>query len=477
MQTRRIFLRTSAGATAALLINPLSRNRTEAALNREVAIADVEFLTSEHPKYAGAREVYNAGISTKPLLIALCASEVGVQQALQRAEKEKWPVAVKAGGHSFEGFCLNDDGLVVNVSPLREMHLDPKTGIFIAGAGCRLAEVNDFLLAKGRFLPAGSCATVGLAGLTLGGGYGMFARKWGLTCDHLRTVRMVDGAGKVRDSHDEPELLWACRGGGTGHFGIVTQLTLQTRSAPKAFSAWKFRAYRLKTADATKLLEVWFNASAALPNDAFSAWIMNGSQVTILLTTIGSREQKAVSGFRSVIGKMTNRNTSAGPSPLTKSLRWYYGDRGPVFFKNASAGYYNGMTDIAAALPGIFEEVLTVPGLVFQINTLGGAIANGPDGAYPHRAFPFLGESQAYWDSPRHAAMLQQAIARIREHIAAAGITRHYANYPDLAFKDWPTAYYGEENYRRLQSLKRVYDPDNRIRHPQSVRLPGFFQR
>src|SRR5205085_5088177 len=149
----------------------------------------VIFLTQNDAGYGAAREVYNAGILTRPKRIAMCATESGVQQALQRAKSEGWPVAVKSGGHSFEGFSLNDDGLVINVSSLSDLHLDASTGRLTAGAGCRLRDVNRFLLAKGRFLPAGSCATVGLAGLTLGGGYGMFARKWGLTCDHLRALR------------------------------------------------------------------------------------------------------------------------------------------------------------------------------------------------------------------------------------------------------------------------------------------------
>jgi hypothetical protein len=93
-------------------------------------------------------------------------------------------------------------------------------------------------------------------------------------------------------------------------------------------------------------------------------------------------------------------------------LSWYYGEDGPVYFKNASAGYYKGIDDIRSALPGIFEEVLTVPGLIFQINTLGGAISNDMEGAYPHRAFPYLGESQAYWESASHAAVLREAIGR-----------------------------------------------------------------
>ncbi len=476
MHTRRSFLRTSLAATTAILadVSSLAAKATSAASTSvpDGYVGGVKFVTPDAPDYAAVREVYNAGITTQPKIIACCLSEAGVQRAIERAKEENWPVAVKAGGHSFEGFCLNDDGLVVSVSPMREIQLDPKTGILTAGAGCRLEAVNQFLLAKGRFLPAGSCRTVGLAGLTLGGGYGMFARKWGLTCDHLRRIKMVDGAGIIHDSNEEPDLLWSARGGGNGHFGIVTEMTFDTRIAPSQFSSWKFRAYKLDPERAAVLLEAWFEATTGLPNDAFSAWIMNGSQVTVVVITIGSREQKGLVAFRRRMADLTSRATSGGPTSINKALTWYYGENGPVYFKNFSAGYYKGMEDIRPALPGIFEEVLHVPGLIFQINTLGGAISSDVEGAYAHRLFPYLGEAQAYWESASHAAALREAIGRIRDHVAQAGVSRHYANYPDLAFTDWPNAYYGAENYARLQQLKRRYDPDNRIHHPQSVRLP-----
>src|SRR5437879_9185029 len=244
MHTRRSFLRTSLAATTAILADVSSiaakERPTVSKSASDAYVGGVKFLTPEAPDYAIARDVYNCVNLTHPISIAFCVSETGIQHAIERAKAENWPVAVKAGGHSFEGFCLNDDGLVVSVSPMREMQLDPKTGILTAGAGCRLEEVNQFLLAKGRFLPAGSCRTVGLAGLTLGGGYGMFARKWGLTCDHLRRVKMVDGAGMIRDSNAEPDLLWSSRGGGNGHFGIVTELTFNTRPVPTQFSSWQF---------------------------------------------------------------------------------------------------------------------------------------------------------------------------------------------------------------------------------------------
>src|SRR5438132_2692423 len=141
---------------------------------------------------------------------------------------------------------------------------------------------------------------------------------------------MVDGAGMIRDSNEEPDLLWSARGGGNGHFGIITELTFNTRAAPAQFSSWKFRAYKLDPNRATALLEAWFNASSDLPNEAFSAWIMNGSQVTVVVTTIGSREQKGLVAFRRRLAGLTKKATSAVPSPLKKSLSWYYGDAGPV---------------------------------------------------------------------------------------------------------------------------------------------------
>src|SRR5574338_152169 len=274
MRTRRWFLRTSIGATTAILADvPSIIAKERPAVPIPISddyVGGVRFITPEMPDFAAARQVYNAGVSIQPKIIASCVSESGVQRAIERAKAESWPIAVKAGGHSFEGFSLNDDGLVLSVSPMREMQLDPKTGILTAGAGCRLEEVNQVLLPKGRFLPAGSCRTVGLAGLPLGGGYGMFARKWGLTCDHLRRIKMVDGAGVIHDSNEEPDLLWSARGGGNGHFGIITELTFHTRSAPAQFSSWKFRAYKLDSKRATALLESWFEAAPDLPDEAFS---------------------------------------------------------------------------------------------------------------------------------------------------------------------------------------------------------------
>lgn len=458
--TRRAFLRSSLGLSAGLLLKPASA---------AVKNPPVTWLTPADKAYAAARETFNSTITARPAVIARCTSADGVLQAVARAAQEDKPVAIKSGGHSFEGFCLNEGGLVIDVSPMNSLQLDSKSGILTAGAGCKLAGVNQTLLAKGRLLPSGSCATVGLSGLVLGGGYGLFARQFGLTCDHLVSLRLIDGEGNLRDSRDEPELLWACRGGGNGHFGIVTELRLQTQPAPRGLTAFKYRAAGLNEARATALLQAWFEASAALTDNAFSAFVLNGDFLSILTTTTGSRENRGMKAFHKQLSALTQKQTEARPVPLAQALPRYYGQKGPIAFKNASAGYYRTFADLAPALPGILHELFTVPGLIFQVNTLGGAISRGPESAYPHRAWPYLGEWQAYWEKESQRERLTDAAGRIRTHLATAGITRHYANYPDLAFKDWKSAYY-DAAYSRLQALKRHLDPANRIRHAQSVK-------
>ena len=466
---RRSFLRTLTTTSAGLAL-PAGAAKQTAAPAPKPAKAAVAFLTPEDAGYGAARKVFNSTILTRPPLIACCTTEAGVVQAVTRAAQDGRPMAIKSGGHSFEGFCLSEQGMTLELSGLKSLHLDSKSGILAAGPGCQLGEVNRWLLARGRLLPSGSCATVGLAGLTLGGGYGLFSRKYGLTCDHLESVRLVDASGAVHDSRDEPELLWACRGGGNGHFGVVTEMIFQTRTAPKQLAAFKCRAASLNEARATLLLKTWFEASATLPREAFSAFVLNGKFLTVLLTTTGPANHKGLLQFLKAMESLTGKSTSAKPVPLAAALPRYYGEPGPVAFKNASAGYYQSFADLQPAWPGVLHETLTTPGLIFQVNTLGGAIADGPESAYPHRAYPFLGEWQSYWQSPAQRDRCLAATTKVRKTLAKHGITRHYANYPDEGFADWPTAYYGAANYARLQALKKRIDPANRFRHAQSVR-------
>lgn len=433
---------------------------------------DLAFLKPGDKGYEEARRPFNSTVLLKPALIACCRTEADVVAAVRHAKENGLPVAVKSGGHAFHGYSLNEGGLVVELSGMNTRLLEKDGFLFTGGPGLKLRDCYSWLLSRGRLLPAGSCGGVGLAGLTLGGGYGLFSREFGLTCDHLTQVRMVDGNGEIRDSRDEPELLWACRGGGNGNFGVATSFTFETRPAPANLASQKFTAKGLDDAGLARHLERWFEIAAALPEPCFSAVILNGSQATVLLSSTKSAEGPAFASATKALLQAGFSSKGSLTKPLASSLSRYEGRPGPLPFDNVSGGFYRSFEDIKSAAAGICTTVRETPGLIFQVNTLGGAIARGPDSAYPHREFPFLGELQAYWEKGKIPAKLAAGHAAVRQALADAGIHRHYQNYPDQRLENWTDSYF-TGTYARLQQLKLKLDPDDRIRHPQSVRLPA----
>ncbi|HEV7670968.1 MAG TPA: FAD-binding oxidoreductase [Thermoanaerobaculia bacterium] len=471
--TRREFLR---GSLAGLVALPAFYQAADllAAGAAPAAASHVRFLLRNDAEYARHAQIFNRRITAAPKVIAVCLDEKGVQDAVAYAKKEGLPIAVKSGGHCFEGFSTNDGGLMIDLSGMNATKYDRSIRRLTVQPGAKLGAVYDTLASHGRLIPAGSCAGVGVAGLTLGGGYGFWSRQFGLTCDSLRRVRLVDGKGGLHDSNDNPELLWACRGGGNGGLGIVTTLEFDTHPTPAHFISYRFKYRNLTPAAATQLAARWFGLMATLPNSSYSSWILNGKHLTILVTDTHLDPPPAL---RKILGELkTGATDAAVPRKDTFALgiKRYKGGTEPIYFKNVSAGYYTGFADLKKIFPSICEKVrASKVTTLLQINTLGGAINNPAleaTGAYPHRKLGFLGELQTYFDRSIQEKAAVAVVRDIQILLSENGITAHYANYPDIDLPHWQTAYYGA-SYPRLQKLKRTLDPDDRIRHPQSVRL------
>lgn len=430
-----------------------------------ISRSEARYLEPGDEEFDESRKLFNSDLSPIPAFIAGCRSEAEVAAAIGFAREKGIAVSIKSGGHCFLGTSMSEGSLVVDLSKMSQRVYLPKTGRLVAGPGVKLGQLYDHLLPHGRILPAGSCSGVGLGGLTLGGGYGLFARQWGLTCDHLVRVRMVDGRGQVVDSGDDPDLLWAFRGGGNGNFGVVISMEFETRPAPKTLGAQRFIATGLRAPRARQMMKDWFQMAGELPDPIFSAFVFNGTQISVLLTssyaTSGRSFQKAA-GSLAKAGFTPKLPTN---SKIAKALTRYYGEAGPLPFYNVSGGYYRGYEDLEGSAELIAERVIGTPGLIFQVNTLGGAITRGPESAYPHREFPFMGEIQAYWSKASQRDRLIGTVTELRQGIGAKA---HYRNYPDITLEDYRAAYYGAA-LPRLQELKKRYDPENVIRHAQSV--------
>jgi FAD binding domain/Berberine and berberine like len=431
---------------------------------------DVVILTRNDAVYEKFRNGYNKRISLFPQAIAVCKTEKGVQFAVDYATKNKLKIAVRSGGHSFEGFSSNSGGLVINVSQMKKIVWQNDT--VNVQPGNMLQEIYNNFLPRKKIVPAGSCGTVGISGLTLGGGYGLFSRNYGLTCDNLIGLKMVGNDAEIYDSNEHPDLLWACKGGGNGNFGVVTELRYKTHDAPENFSSYVLKFRDLDQEKFITLINKWFDLYPKLPLEAFSAFVLNGKTLTILITNFLAHTNTFEEIFSELI-KMSDKYKPSKNQNLASALKRYYGRENPLYFKNASAGMFHGAADLSTIYVSIFDKVISNPGIIFQINTLGGNI-NLPEfeknSAYPHRNYNFLGELQAYWESPNQEKRLVTAFQEIQEVIKSNGVKAHYRNYPDINFPDWQNSYYGT-NYKKLQAIKTKFDPEDLFHYAQGIEI------
>jgi hypothetical protein len=463
---RKEFIKTGLLGIGAYLLQPLQGK------SAPISNQHVQYYTPLSENYNALRTGFNSRINKHPLLIAVCENAIGVQQAVQYANLFDLPVSIKSGGHCMEGFSCGEQGMQIIVSSMKKIAWIDKNNIRV-GPGCLLHELYETLLPRKKILPGGSCATVGIGGLTLGGGYGLLSRQFGLTCDNVTAVKMIDGKGRLVDSAQDPRLLWACKGGGNGNFGAITELSFRLHDSPAKMSSYRFRAKKIDTLRGRQILSAWFEASKSLPKQAFSACLFNGNNAYILLTHTGAANA-LIDAFISSMKAKLDTFTANRNQDLAIALQNYYGQQHPVLFKNASAGLYKSFQDIESCIDEVLQIVFNTKGMIYQVNTLGGVIQDATaerNSAFPHRAYAYFSELQTYWDIPKAGERLQTQFQKVQEAIAKAGIEAQYRNYPDIHFTHYAEKYYGQ-HLEQLQQIKQQYDPENRFRHEQSIRLP-----
>ncbi len=482
--SRKDFLRTGSLAAAGLLLGACGNDPVETkeivssppidTLATSDSVAenfDVDLIEPDDSRYNEFRNGFNKRIDSFPKVIALCTTTAEVAEAVRYARKYGLRIAVKSGGHSMEGLSTNSDGMVINLSKMNSVEL-LDNGAIKAGPGCTLSNLYDKILPMGRIIPAGSCGGVALGGLTTGGGYGLFSRKFGLTCDHLIEATFVDGNGKIHQAKDDQELLWALRGGGSGNFGIVTEMIFRSHQAPVTMQSHHFKARKLDANRAASILEKWFFYAEQLPESCFSAYVLNGGTLNILITNF-EEHTDAVQIVIDGLTKETDEYKAGERNELAKKLKNYYGSKMPLNFRNSSAGFYRDFDHVSGCVDKVFKNIIDNKGMIFQINTLGGKIKD-PEfekgSCFPHREYNFISEIQAYWQEPYKELGLHEVTRNCLELLKECNVKAQYFNYCSLEFGDWRTAYYGK-NYEKLREIKRRFDQDNFVNHQQSIEI------
>ncbi|WP_197288861.1 FAD-binding oxidoreductase [Nocardia sp. NRRL S-836] len=396
------------------------------------------------PEYERARLPAMANFHhIRPLAVVRCSGVDDVVNALAYARESGMHVVPRSGGHCFAGRS-STDGIVLDLTPMNDVSMHD--GLVTVGGGARLAEVYTGLDRHGLTLPAGCGATVGIAGLTLGGGLGLLGRRYGLTADRLRAAEVVLPDGEVVEcsAGREPDLFWALRGAGGGQFGVVTRLVFE----PVPAELTTRFALTWPLGRAGDVLRAWQEIAPDAP-DELSANLKIGASGVVLF---GAGQPDAFLDLAPRTGDI-----SSMPYYELKQSFDDLGDLGAGPVLSRSEFFGRPLPD--AVLPALLSDL--GPGRELNFTPMGGAYARTP---VPATAFAHRGERFMIEHVGTDTAWVHASWERAHDH--ASG--RVYPNFPDPHLTDPLTAYHGE-NLARLRSVKQRYDPGGLLRFPQSL--------
>ena len=449
--------------------------------------------------YAQGRLLFDVAVApSRPQGIAYCASNDDVARCLAFAREHDIAVTSRSGGHSYAGYSCND-GLVIDVTLLSRVKVDNSSSRVVVGAGTRLIDLYDALAQHRRLVPAGSCPSVGVAGLTLGGGVGVLTRRYGLTCDNLleTTTVLADSTTLTVNDSTHPELLWAQRGGGGGNFGVTTQLTYRTHDLPTL----TLFSLHFPWAAARDVLMAWMSWIPHQSDDLWTNCLLESAGADGLGVSVSGvwcgfpssldglvnsfiAETHATPTSRFVGGDdyLAAMAIEAGCSSLSIAACHLSGEGAGVLSRAAfhakssfvvapwSAARVENALGSLEQLAGRSPDL----GAALAFDALGGAVSRvGADAtAFAHRSA--IADIQATHSWSTYSSRAQVAagdewLGQLAAHVfeSAAGA---YVNYIDPTLDGWLDAYYGD-HVAHLSRVKRWADPDDVFHFAQSIPL------
>jgi len=454
---------------------------TRATLDRFRSTFRGEIVVPGEAEYDDARRVWSALFDRRPALVARPTNVDDVIAAIRFGQEADLLIAVRGGGHSITGHSTCDDGLVIDLSRMRGVTIDPTTRIARAKGGALLGELDLAAQSHGLVCPVGTVGHTGVAGLALGGGVGRLQRRFGLTLDNVTAVELVTADGRVvrASDEDEPDLFWAMRGAGP-NFGVVTQLEFRVHPfgpnlvrgiriyrPTDAVDAW--RAFRQVLEFAPRELGISFVVGRAVPAEEYDAEIAGGPIAIIAFSYIGTETDALAAlaaladGPPTVMETMSEQRYLDIQGAYDDAYGWgqrYYAFG--AFADDLRDATIAALVDHAAAGPGD-------PG--FTASAQGGAIADLPESAtaFAGRSATFRTIAECLWEDPQDD---DRAIDWCRRAMAIAdadSIPRRYVNEVFEDGTDLATVY-GAEKLERLTAVKRSWDPTNVFRSNHNVR-------
>jgi FAD/FMN-containing dehydrogenase len=428
-------------------------------------------ITPEASEYKSARSVFNLAFNRHPALIVRCAGPSDVARTLEFAQTKHLPVAVRAGGHSRLGFGMCDDGVVIDLSAMKGVEVDPSKRLARAEAG---ALVRDLDTATQRFRLAttsGGCPSVGIAGFTLGGGEGRLMDKYGASCDNLLSAQVVtvDGRQVEASAKANSDLFWAIRGGG-GNFGVVTALEYQLHPVDQVFSG----ALTYPAGHIPELVQAFVKFLAQAPDemDATAQLLPSeqGRRIKIDLCYCGDsrtgndlvRPLRALKPQADSLKMMSYLEAQAAGGFLLAPVAHFQTN---LFVRELSGAALTEITTAINNAPATCKMIFVpLRGAVSRVSPTATAFSLREPG--------YEIDIAGVWSAPAEKADVVQWVQATRDTLQsfAHGV---YANQLGETSDELVRAAYGP-NYDRLVEIKKKYDPNNILRLNQNIKPDGL---
>jgi FAD/FMN-containing dehydrogenase len=443
-------------------------------------------LLPTDPEYDDARQIWNAMIDRRPAVIARCTGTADVVAAVRFARQHGLRVAVRGGGHSAAGKAVVDDGLVIDLSLMKGVRVDPASKTARAEGGATWGDFDHETQLFGLAAPGGVISTTGIAGLTLGGGFGWLTRRFGLSCDNVVSVDIVTASGEcvTASEHENTDLFWAVRGGG-GNFGVVTSFEYRLHEVgplvltsilawPAARAAEVLRVHR----EATRALPDEVGTSAAFvtaPPLPFIPEEMHFKPAIVVPSVVTRPDHDEGRRLLEPWLELSPPGQMIEPLPytVTQSLQDELMPAGRRSYWKA--GYLPELSDEAIDIAADFGARPPSPFSLAEFVLWGGAVARvgSDETAFPERDARFLFNFVSAWEDSRDDEACVNWAREFHTAMDRCGTGGVYVNFLGDEGDERVRAAYGPEKYARLASLKAKYDPDNFFSLNQNISPSG----
>ena len=454
------------------------------------AVADLQMavrgpiLTADSPDYDEVRQVWNRMIDKRPALIVRCTGTADVVATVNFARQHNLLLAVRGGGHNSAGNATCNGGLMLDLSLMKGIHVDTKKRTAMAQGGVTWGDLDHETQLHGLATPGGIVSTTGIAGLTLGGGYGWLRSKHGLSCDNLVSVEIVTAAGRVltASESENDDLFWAIRGGG-GNFGVVTTFEYQLHPVGPMVNLVAVMYPNEKTAE---ILPAWHDYMAKAPAEFscnclfwsvpdlpdFPPEARNRGTAIIVGVHIGPLDEGAafIQPLRELAQPLVDLSGQLPFAAVQGMFDWIH-PKGQVHHYWKSL-YLNEINDEVIAI--VAEQVQNRPSAwtAFDIWAMGGAVSqvSADATAMGDRSAPYMGVFNTSWHYPAVSDECIEWTRKFYERMQPYSPGSSYLNFPGFMEEEGLVEKAYGRNYARLATIKAKYDPQNLFRLNQNIK-------